>query len=605
MNTTTGVSIIPDKMVSDEQWDELFPDEITKSMTLNKPMVSEEVKPIKIKTERFSSDPKPFPIWFSHNGKIVITYDMVIEFLKRKGFGVLDKSQMIQIENNLIVSSDKDDVTAFIYDHFMGFDESDFSDLSKLGVVKSEKEILDDDGNVTDLKIIYFTKSEVESAIIRFGGFSKEKRYYINKYRSDKKIFKKELKKKVPNLYEIPIFSDNENEVFTFFDNGVVKTDKTGSKLVGYDVLDDGYIWDSRILTNIDGVNIDTKRKGIFEDFVEKSMMDKIDGKWVINEKEYESLRTIIGYLISNYTNDGLTPCPIFVDRESDGFSAEGGNGKSLVMRSIREWKKDYCIGGRGIDPMSSRFLFSGVQLDTGFVWIDDAEKDFDFQRLYCFTTGDMEIERKGKDRINIPMDTKPKMGITTNYILPDTDGSTQRRQYIVEFGSYWHDKKEQNIQPSDIYKRKFFGHSFTDEDWMDFYNFGFRCIQEFLQKGVVQSDHQSYKEKQLISQIEGAGNNEGVCEWIQRYITDNESQLKSNDGILYEEIFSDFQNEFEFDILENWSSTRFKKSIFDICQEMGWEYNPHKSHRGKNLSDRKFLTGSKHNQKETIRIVK
>ena len=303
------------------------------------------------------------------------------------------------------------------------------------------------------------------------------------------------------------------------------------------------------------------------------------------NHLLYDKVRGVGKYLYPNLQN------------------AEGGNGKSLVMRSVRHWKKSYEIAGRGIDPSSSRFLFSGVQLDTGFVWIDDAEKDFDFQRLYNYTTGDMEIERKNKDRISLSLETKPKLGITTNYILPDTDGSTRRRQYVVEFGSYWHDLKEKDKEPKDVYGKQFFGYSFSDDDWLDFYNFGFRCVEEFLRKGVILNNRSNYRRKQLISQIEGAGINDGVCEWIQDYVVDNETNFKSKDGIPFDNIYGDFTKHFEEDIIENWSSNRFKKSLFDICQEKKWNYNPHKSHRGSRLSDRRFLTGPKGQQIESVRI--
>ena len=93
-------------------------------------------------------------------------------------------------------------------------------------------------------------------------------------------------------------------------------------------------------------------------------------------------------------------------------------------------------INGKNVGE-KDKFLFSGVQLDTEFIFLDDVMDDFDFKTIYNYTTGDMEIERKFKDRIVIPKEKKPKIGVTTNYILPDTDYSTRRRQYIVEFGSF------------------------------------------------------------------------------------------------------------------------------------------------------------------------
>ena len=93
-----------------------------------------------------------------------------------------------------------------------------------------------------------------------------------------------------------------------------------------------------------------------------------------------------------------------------------------------------------------------------------------------------MEIEKKFKDRFVIPKSKKPKLGVATNYIMSDTDYSSQRRQYIVEFGSYWHDMtKFENVSVQEHYGKRFFDHDFTDQDWIDFYNFGFHCIKEYL----------------------------------------------------------------------------------------------------------------------------
>ena len=56
------------------------------------------------------------------------------------------------------------------------------------------------------------------------------------------------------------IFSDNQNEVLPF-ENGIVKTTQFGSELVDYGVIDDGYVWDTRIIDTIDNISIDKKRK--------------------------------------------------------------------------------------------------------------------------------------------------------------------------------------------------------------------------------------------------------------------------------------------------------------------------------------------------------
>ena len=80
-----------------------------------------------------------------------------------------------------------------------------------------------------------------------------------------------------------------------------------------------------------------------------------------------------------------------------------------------------------------------------------------------------------------------------------------QKKTIIVEFGSYWHDKtKFEGISVQDHYGKRFFDHDFTDQDWIDFYNFGFHCIKEYLLKGVVENDRSNYRRKTDRSENRG-----------------------------------------------------------------------------------------------------
>ncbi len=539
----------------------------------------------------------PPPVWFKGDkGRCFVGEELVIDFLVETGHGSYNGTEFIKRGKDKILKIvDTKIVSKYIYDYFMDFEPEVFDNPDLYGIEKCEEHLEDDDGNPLPPRIVYFSKWEVRSAIIKFKWFSEKSVIYLSEYTDDDDILTKPNKN---HLYT-PIFKDDEDYVYSYFQNGIVKTDMNGSSLMGYCDVTDGFIWESQILNK--NIEIDTNRKGDFQDFVEKSMSYRDNnGKWILDDKEYESFRTTYGYMLSNYCNNGDTPAPVFVDRDSDGKHAEGGNGKSLIMGSVKNWKKTLPINGKNISE-KDKFLFSGVFLDTEFIFLDDVNDDFDFKTIYNYTTSDMEIERKFKDRFVIPSDKKPKIGVATNYILPDTDYSTQRRQYIVEFGSYWHDKtKNEGISVQKYYDgKRLFGQDWSQDDWLDFYNFGFKCIQEYLFKGVIQNPHSNYKRKQLIAQIEGVGINDGVCEWITKYVVDNESKFKT--GIEYQTIYTDFSEDFEDEVLEKWESTRFKKSLFEICKEKKWIYNPHRT--GNTLSSKRWLSGPKGNQVEKVRI--
>lgn len=524
-------------------------------------------------------------IWKWERKKCVIENAQIIDLINDWGYGLLNSDLIHRGTNSILSLESKEDIARRVYEFYMdGFEDEDFENPNIVGVETFEG------------SEIYISKSEVRNALIDYGIFSKNMMVFLNTFTEDKSILNNPKKSESYT----PLFRDNKDEVFTFFKNGVVRTTKDKSTLETYGTIKDGYIWNSQKRSEIEKIElIKDSEKGLFEEFVEKCMsVQSEDGEWKIDEDEYESLRTTYGYLLSNYTNNGETPSPIFVDRESDGVQANGGNGKSLVMKSVKHWKNTTPINGRNVGD--SRFTFSGVKLDTEFVHMDDVNIDFPFEIIYNYTTGDMEIERKGVDRFVIAEDIKPKIGVCTNYIMSDTSHSTSRRQYVIEFGDFWNHKlSKEGTSVEKFLGKRLIDKDFTDNDWIQFYNFGFRCIREFLKKGVVQTEKSNYQRKQFIAKIEGDGVSDGVVNWIENHINSNESKWR--DVVITNDLVKEFENDFEMDVTQKWNSTRLKQAVYEICLNKGWEYNPHKI--GKDLSSKRWKTGPKGFQFDSMRI--
>ena len=164
------------------------------------------------------------------------------------------------------------------------------------------------------------------------------------------------------------------------------------------------------------------------------------DKKWTdeyemnsMSKEELLSLRTAYGYLIHDFNTADESKLVFFIDSMSEMGRAEGGNGKSLVMDSIRHWKKMSSQSGKRMGSSPTQFQWSDVNLDTRFIAIDDITLDFQFDSLFNMISGDMEVERKGVDKFIIEQKKKPKMGVTSNYVLAGSDTSDTRRQHIVE----------------------------------------------------------------------------------------------------------------------------------------------------------------------------
>ena len=550
-------------------------------------------------------DYRPQPIWYATDEKkpkCKISDSMFVDLLKRNGFGILEENFVHRQESGILKTTNEGEMSKWVYKYFKNMDYEDFLNPEFLGVVKSTIEVAHEDSEgerIIETNNQYFTKDEVIRALMESGWFPTKLKIYLHEFHEDKRLIVDDESKQ--NF--TPIFRDDKHTVYSFFRNGVVETNRNGSKLKDYDVNTlDGFIWENTINNNIDSISINDTKKGLFEQFVEKCMSYQNEkGEWVLDTKAYESFRTSYGYLLSNYTNGGDTPAVIFVDRDSDGKHAEGGNGKSLVMGSLKYWKPTEILNGRSQQVREGyNFVFESVTPEHEFVIIDDVSSDFDFSQIYNFCTGEVHIPRKHKSPIVIPSYRKPKFGIATNYILSDNDFSTSRRQIINEFGSFWHDLRKFDEQEADEFLGKRLFVEFTSEDWNEFFNYGFRCIGEFLQKGVIKNTHSNYLRKQIISQIEGDGVNDGVVDWIENYVRTNTTLQQ--DGVSFMSIYTDFDKDFDESIVDKWETKRFHKALFKICEWNKWNYNPHRN--GKNLSQKRWLKGSKGNQVPWVKIV-
>ena len=244
------------------------------------------------------------------------------------------------------------------------------------------------------------------------------------------------------------------------------------------------------------------------------------------------------------------------------------------------------------------RFQFADVCLDTKLILIDDLRPDFNFESLFSMITGDMEIEGKGTNKFTIPEERKPKFGITTNYVLMGTGTSVSRRMHIVEFGDYWNRCIQEGENPSDtkhLGKLLFDRNDFDQDDWDDFYNFGFGCVQDYLSHGLVQADTSDYFLKALKQKIEGVGGDGTVTGWMNDWI------LTRNEEISEEDLYSKFITDYPMESF-TWDSKSFHKGFFSFTMEHpDYDYNGHLSYKGDKKSDRRYLVGKRGQQNPHI----
>jgi len=279
---------------------------------------------------------------------------------------------------------------------------------------------------------------------------------------------------------KIDIQRDTKDEAFIYYKNTAVKITKEQTELIPYSSLS-GLVWEDQV------INRDFKpaeeSEGEFKTFIWK-----ISGE---DKERYYTFKSVIGYLLHSYQNEGKPKVIIFND-EMISDVPNGGSGKGLIHKALSHIKKLSTINGKGFDP-TTQFAYQTVNTDTQVLLFDDIDRNFKFENLFSLITEGLIIEKKGKDAIKIPFSESPKISITTNYTVKGEGSSHLRRVFEVEMAGYFNDKNT----PEDEFGHLLFS-DWTDEEWSKFDNYMLRCVQYYLNNGLVESKSINLLERKL-----------------------------------------------------------------------------------------------------------
>ena len=418
----------------------------------------------------------------------------------------------------------------------------------------------------------------------------------------------------------LQLFRDSDGVSHIRFRNGVVRITSDDITLIDKDeVVGEGLIWESELLPHDITLQNGSNQKGLFEKFVELAFHQEMYGSkkptfsdnFELKTDQYRAWRESYGYLLHPTKRLDAVKCPIYIDSEGNSDDPEGRNGKSLLASGIKHYKRWVEIDGRGWHN-DSRFEFSSVTPETKFILINDVKHTFKFSRLFNLVTDSMTIEGKGTNKKEIPAEKSPKLALCTNEVISGTGGSYRGRQHIVEFGNYWNRVERLGEKVSDskhIGKQLY--HDFDTSDWDDFYNYGFKCIQEFLTNGLREAANQNYELKSLIRKVEGRSDDGFVTKWMTEWVktTRLENDYHKSNGISEAKLFLQFQNdipELASSIPGGWDRKRFSLAFWHFIQEMkGYHFNEQLSYKGNSKSDRRLqITDTSGKQVPHIRIT-
>jgi len=436
------------------------------------------------------------------------------------------------------------------------------------------------------------------------------------------------------------IFRDKDNECFFSFKNGIVKVTKNDIVLLkNSSEIGNKYRLNTQFVNQLNihednrkwngNIEINDKVDGEWETFIKCSTSTKNNNNenpkygtdYIFNENGYKSLMSGIGYLLHGKSLGGSNKMVILQDRYIDGKTRQGGNGKSLISKGLEYVVKLYETEGIKVNP-SDRFKYQGLNFGDRVFFIDELRPKkgnvrggIQLHDLFTDITGSFKIQKKHQDELTLNGDDVPKLLGCSNYIVFDkNDSSTMRRIHIVEFsdiGKYY---------PGEIQKmwnssKRLLGseNHWTQEDWNDFFNFNFRCIQFYLKSkpSFFEEKNQNWRTSVTRGMLDSQFGVEEV-NWGLNYVTKTRVDkkhyiLKSNSNVCFD---FDLYKDLESSVVDTTMDiTAMKQMLFSICKEYGYEYNPTQKNKGDTPNSRKiqrtyFLNGQSQGQRQVIHIT-
>ena len=282
------------------------------------------------------------------------------------------------------------------------------------------------------------------------------------------------------NVYFV---EDTKDTAYLYYRNCAVKVNK--EEVIPIDYLDlGGYVWKDHVIDRVFDMCEITQCD--YEVFI-----SNISGG---AEARIRSMRSTIGFLLHGWKNLSYCPATILND-ELISDNPEGGTGKGLFMTGLSHMKKLVVIDGKQF-MFEKSFAYQLVSADTQILCFDDVKRHFDFERLFSVVTEGLTLEKKNKDAIKIPFHKSPKVAITTNYALKGKGTSFERRKWELELSQFY----TQDFTPLVEFGKLMFG-EWDDNEWCQFDNYMVKCLQLFLDKGLLKSEFVNLKTRKLSAE--------------------------------------------------------------------------------------------------------
>lgn len=349
---------------------------------------------------------------------------------------------------------------------------------------------------------------------------------------------------------EIDLKRDEEDNSYIYYQNKWIEITSSNVQSNDYALLDCN-IWESQILDRsielIEATRGELLKGCEFAQFL-----------WNVCNQErarFDSLCSLIGYLLHQYKNPSEAIAAVFMD-EKISDNPEGRTGKGIVMNALGYMREMATQDGKNF-KFGGRYTYQNVKLSTSILTFDDVRENFDFDKLFSVITDGMDVDRRWAHQLRIEKENSPKVLIITNFVIKGNGSSHIGRRKEFEFSPHY------NLDHKPIDE---FGHNFfidwDDEQWNLFDNFMIRCIQSFLESGIIDVKSINIERKRIESE---------TCpefvEFIKSYQT-NKPHDRKRAMDLFEQSYLEVSR-------EKWYTNRqFIKWLEIYARHKGYEYS-------------------------------
>ena len=343
---------------------------------------------------------------------------------------------------------------------------------------------------------------------------------------------------------------DTPKESFFFFNNCIVKV--TADEITTHEYKEiEGSVYEEHIINKdfkLDQPSCITELEGPFHEFIYYLC-------WYDSD-DFESLLSIIGFVIHRYKDPALAKAVIIYDTNVNMENPNGRCGKSLVCESFMHIRNFLKVDAKKIKPLD-HFSFDIVELDTNGIVFDDIAKSLNFEKFFSLITGDLHKEEKFEKSLIIPFAVSPKIIFTSNYIVKGEGYSHEDRRIEFFISDFFIDKDG----PKEHFGKRLF-QDWNDDEYNQFHNTMVMAIQYYLKHGLVEPKlGRSYY---LLKNSSPAG----FIDKCKAYLLPGEKYVKS-------ELFEEFKK--DLPRLEYMSQYTFTSLLKKYADFEGWNVDePH-----------------------------